>query len=339
MSSPRSHTLIPNTDSRRRYISLCGVLSLLILLVAGLWYFWPQILMHSIRWQKLSVDYLSEQFYLPGATAKWTILGICLLYGVLHALGPGHGKVVVSTYLATHRTKLKTGIIITLISSLLQGVVAVVLVSVFLFVLHQSMHQLNMRVSVLIDMSGVFVALFGVYLLLTALKRGWQQQREGKRAHSHDNGKAAEHHDHHHHNSHHHEHHDHSCGCGHKHGANAQELNHASNWKEYLAIIVSIGFRPCSGAILVLFFAHLAQLYWVGIIGSVVMSLGTALTTSLIAFLTVSGRNIVHYYSHVDPHHSATVMTFLKCVAGILLITMGVILLQSPSYGISPMFS
>ncbi len=87
----------------------------------------------------------------------------------LHALGPGHGKVVVSTYLATHKTKVKTGIYITIASALMQGVVAIVLVSLFTFVWHQTMHQLNATVSELVELSGIFVVLLGVYLILMVM--------------------------------------------------------------------------------------------------------------------------------------------------------------------------
>jgi ABC-type nickel/cobalt efflux system permease component RcnA len=57
--------------------------------------------------------------------AGGSLLMVSFIYGVLHALGPGHGKVVITTWLATHPSKLKSSIGLTLASSLLQGLVAV----------------------------------------------------------------------------------------------------------------------------------------------------------------------------------------------------------------------
>ncbi|MGB1025890.1 MAG: nickel/cobalt transporter, partial [Rhodospirillaceae bacterium] len=50
------------------------------------------------------------------------------IYGVVHAIGPGHGKVVVSAYAATEETRLKRVVGLSLFSAFLQGVTAVVLV-------------------------------------------------------------------------------------------------------------------------------------------------------------------------------------------------------------------
>ncbi len=76
--------------------------------------------------------------------AGLSLLAFSLVYGILHALGPGHGKVVITTFLATHPAKLKTSMKLTLLASLLQGSVAIVLVTLMLVVLHTSSRQLHL---------------------------------------------------------------------------------------------------------------------------------------------------------------------------------------------------
>ena len=50
-----------------------------------------------------------------------TLIGLSFAYGVFHAAGPGHGKAVISSYMIANETALKRGIMISLISALLQG--------------------------------------------------------------------------------------------------------------------------------------------------------------------------------------------------------------------------
>lgn len=264
-------TASPKAESITKPILLISVV--LTLVIAALWFLWPTILIKSIHFQKVYLDYLTEQFYTGDTKADLIILGVCFLYGILHALGPGHGKVVVSTYLATNDTKLKSGIFITICSAVVQALVAVILVSTFVFVFHQTMRKLNATVTEFATYSGVVVCLLGTQLIYTAIKRLYVSSK-------------AKHHLH-----------GPNCGCGHKHSADASELNTISKPKEYLMIILSIGLRPCSGAILVLFFANLTHLYWLGVIGAFLMAIGTAITTSTIAFLTVTGRKVIQYYT------------------------------------------
>lgn len=310
-----------HTTNQNKRAALFQSLVAVTVLGAGVfvaWHFWPVILIHSLKWQKETTDYISELFYEHTVSAYLTILATCLLYGMLHSLGPGHGKVVVSTYLATHKTKVKTGIYITIVSALMQGIVAIVLVSSFVFLWHQTMRQLNGTVSEFVKFSGIVVLVLGVYLFAMVFKAIFRPSS------------SHEHHSH--------EHHEHGCSCGHKHSAHADELNNASQWREYLWIVLSIGIRPCSGAILVLFFSHLAHQFWLGVLGSIVMSLGTALTTSSIALLTVSGRKIVQHYSDIDVKYAQRMMLILKSTAGFILILLGVILIEMPGYGMSPIF-
>ncbi len=307
-------TIETNTKSIvRPALLISSVFSLLIL---ALWHFWPVILMNSIHWQKESLDYLTDQFYDGGKHAQLIILGVCFLYGILHALGPGHGKVVVSTYLATSNTKFKAGIFITVCAAILQAIVAVTLVSVFLFVLKETMHKLNATVNDLTIYSGGVVGILGVQLIYKAIKSFYVSY-----------------------SSIHPDKHDGQCGCGHNHSADPEKLSAASSLKEYLMIILSIGLRPCSGSILVLFFSSLTHLYWIGIIGTFLMSIGTAITTSTIAFLTVSGRKVIQLYSNTSFDVNAIIPMFIKCFAGLFLITMALILILTPSYGLSPILS
>ena len=78
------------------------------------------------------------------SAAGFSLLAFSFIYGVLHALGPGHGKIVITTWLATHPAKLKSSIMLTLAASLLQGVVAIALVVVVLTLLQLPARQLHL---------------------------------------------------------------------------------------------------------------------------------------------------------------------------------------------------
>ena len=117
-------------------------LALFLLLAAGagfwLWRAWPQVLLQSAVWQRalnVELSRLLQAVAENPAAAGLSLLGFSFAYGVLHALGPGHGKVVITTWLATHPSKLKSSIGLTLAASLLQGLVAIALIVVVLTLL------------------------------------------------------------------------------------------------------------------------------------------------------------------------------------------------------------
>jgi len=65
-----------------------------------------------------------------GMAASWSLIGLSFLYGVFHAAGPGHGKVVISTYILTHESQLRRGLLLSLVCALCQGLTAIVAVGV-----------------------------------------------------------------------------------------------------------------------------------------------------------------------------------------------------------------
>jgi len=330
----------------------------LLFLVAGviLWQAWPGLMLSSMQWQKGINKQLSDllfqaQNHLYSAGASLMLLSF--VYGALHSLGPGHGKLIVSTYVATHPTKVKISLILTVLSALLQAVVAIILVSTLLIVFGVSMREINGEANHLISVSFYIVILLGIIIVVRnarLLFKTIPPKKKTLQIHSLrplTNNKVSNvangNHDS-------HANHD-SCGCGHVHFASANDINNASSLKEYLAIIFSVGLRPCTGAIMVLLFSHVLNIYWLGIASAFAMGLGTALTTSVIAIMTVTGKKLVSHYMqdkapHRDNHQGISVegikrqfvTTLIKLVGGAILIFIGTVLVNSQPTGISPIF-
>ena len=57
--------------------------------------------------------------------------------------------------------------------------------------------------------------------------------------------------------------------------------------------IVAVGLRPCTGALFVLTFSFLNGLYLGGLLSVLAMSLGTAITVSILATLSVTAKDFV----------------------------------------------
>ncbi|MGB2078192.1 MAG: nickel/cobalt transporter, partial [Vibrio sp.] len=309
----------------KTWIVFILTLGILALISYQAWLAWPSLMLKTIQWQREINDGLSQLLHQAKANqtnAAWSLLGLSTLYGFLHALGPGHGKIIVTTYLATHPTKVKTSLWITVISALLQAVVACVLVTSLLWLFQASMKQVNQESLNFIKASYGIMMLLGVVILAKSIQSIYRQLKPSQpqvqfqtikplthTANRLIQGQGAFH-------QHNYQDGD-TCGCGHKHIASQDELNQAQSWTEYLAIITSIGIRPCTGAIMVLLFANLLDIYWLGVVSSFAMAIGTALSTSSIALMTVSGRKLVRRYLNVG-NTSHLLPSLIKAVAGLV---------------------
>ncbi|MCP1105290.1 nickel transporter [Serratia nevei] len=191
-------------------------------------------------------------------------------YGFLHSIGPGHGKFVITTYLATHRQQLNASRLITLLGSLMQGVVAIVFVVVLAVALNLSMGDLSLSRYWVEKGSAVFIAVFGLTVILRAGGWRWRRRPIIKALHPADHAHTA------------------ACDCGHRHQPSADELT--GGWRNALWLIVSIGIRPCSGAILILVFANAIGMFTWGAISAMSMALGTGLSIMILATLVHHAR-------------------------------------------------
>ncbi len=200
------------------------------------------------------------------------LIWICFLYGVFHALGPGHGKAVIASYTLTTDTKVLPAILLSMASSFVQGLTAIVIVGTCYFLLETSVRSTSLAIEdVMEPLSYGAVAIVGLVLIWRGI-RGNSQDCCG--------------HDHREVQAHHHaccEHHapDHTYeGHTHEH-VKSGEIPHTR--RDLIAIILAVGIRPCTGALLVLILAFVLG-HWAGGLAAVLaMSFGTGITVSLLA--------------------------------------------------------
>lgn len=232
----------------------------------------------------------------------WILIGLSFAYGVFHAAGPGHGKAVISSYVIANEQTLRRGIAISFLAALMQGVVAIAIVGVTYLALHGTSISMRDATHTLEIASYALIAAFGAWLLIRKLR---PLTRAVKPAFAHAEAAGVHHHHHDHDHDHPHIHHSHShdhsheigadgvCStCGHSHAPDPARLQaERLDLREAWSAIVAIGLRPCSGALIVLTFALLNGLFVGGVLSVAAMSIGTAITVSILATLAVMAKN------------------------------------------------
>lgn len=234
-------------------------------------------------------------------SAVWTLLFISFAYGIFHAAGPGHGKAVIASYLVANRETARRGIALSFASALMQSLVAILIVGISAWILNATAKTMCRAEGAIEIASYGLIALFGLRLVwvkggtfIRALQATQSVPAIAGVPHDH-HREAHDHHDHHGHaHAHHHHAHDHVHDehCGHSHGPTPSELAGPRGWRRGFAAILTVGIRPCSGAILVLVFALAQGLFWAGIAATFLMGLGTAITVAAIAIVAVFAKDI-----------------------------------------------
>jgi nickel/cobalt transporter (NicO) family protein len=274
-----------------------------------------------------------------GWAAGLGLLGLSFAYGIFHAAGPGHGKAVISSYMLANDVALKRGIALSFASSIAQAISALVIVGAFYVVLRGAAVSMTNATWALEMASYALIALFGA-LILWRKTFGAPSNFATKASATHVHGP--------------------DCNhpillnfepagmamagaslsrsgaaqssfvcetCGHSHAPDpsqltAQNMSLSDAW----AIILAVGIRPCSGAIVVLSFALLNGLYAAGIASVFVMALGTAITVSALAAIAVYSKGLA---TRLSGAHSSWVGRAIEIFGALLVMTLGLGLLYA----------
>jgi len=200
-----------------------------------------------------------------------SLCGLTFAYGFVHAIGPGHGKILLGGAALSSQSTLRRMTALTLVSSLAQSMTAIIIVVGGTTLLSlSSADAVNLTEQWLAPISYAAIALIGLYLLVRALRQFWRLTQ------------ASEHVSH-----------DAHCDCGHSHGPDMQQVDALSNWREMAALVASIAIRPCTGALFLLVIAWRFQILPAGVLATLTMGLGTAAFNLAVAGSGVGLRKLL----------------------------------------------
>ena len=276
-------------------------------------------------------------------SAGWLIL-LSFAYGVFHALGPGHGKAVLSAYVLANRETMRNGAILAMVSAMLQALVAVLLVSVAAWALNLTGAALNRATQWLEAGSAVMLVALGVWLVWRnilapigrAARQRWKQA--GPHAASHPIFHPARHEHPHVRRAHapHHLHlpHQHDDACGHLHAPPPDMLIGRLDWARAWSAVLSMGLRPCTGAVLVLVFSLSQGIFFAGGVSTFAMGIGTGITVALLAM----GSLLVSRLAEGAAGGAGSIMgrwvvSLLQALAAIAVLLLGLVLLGTSLIG------
>jgi ABC-type nickel/cobalt efflux system permease component RcnA len=232
-------------------------------------------------------------------------LGLALVFGMFHALTPGHGKTMVAAYLAGTRGSARHALILggTVTVTHTAGVFALGIVTLSLsqFIVPEQLYPwLNLA-------SGVMVVGIGAFAIRDRLRR-WLRVARPRTvptdAHGHGHAHAHDHgHDH---------------GHGHSHAEPDEQLS----LRSLVALGVSGGLLPCPSALVVLLSAIALHRLAFGLALIVAFSLGLASVISGIGLAVLYARRL---FTRLPSDHGRVVQV-LPVASAVIITALGLVL-------------
>lgn len=342
-----------------------------------------------------------KQFYqlLTNAMSKlrtdnWAFLvlgSLSFLYGIFHAAGPGHGKVVISSYVLANERQYRQGMMLSFTSSMLASLVAVLFILVAASVLNLTGDAMGNAANWIGIGSYAMVALLGLWLIVrhvfglghrhghapAAMREDDRRDRALARRLLYGDDEYEHHHERMHEHEHRHasvlerafetsaalvsngpglarpvyayagghddddedgHHHDHDHGEDHgdhehSHVAVIPSQLKRGGWREALGVVLAIGLRPCSGALVVLVFALSQGVLWAGIVSVFLMGLGTAITVAALATLAVTAKGLARRLSRGGQGWGSRLVWWGELAGACLVFVFGIVLVLANLYG------
>ncbi|WP_227246852.1 nickel/cobalt transporter [Paraburkholderia caribensis] len=249
----------------------------------------------SIIWQgRLNARIADAAQQLHRTSTPWTwltLIGLAFLYGVLHALGPGHGKLVAGTWLGSRDTRIAQAVALASWSATVQAMSAIVLVFGAVWFAKAGVSSVLSNAASLDIVSYVLLCVAGGWTIYGTLARRdccvdtralklvpAERQAAASPTSEHEPaylGTKLQ---------------LHTRQSG---GATRFGTSKFSATSQILATGFASGVRPCVGSIFVLIASVAAHAPWIGIAATFAIGAGVAVTVSLFGLSAVGANRFI----------------------------------------------
>ena len=205
------------------------------------------------------------------------LLMVSFIYGVIHSIGPGHGKALAFSYFSSQKSSYFEAFIISLATAFVHIIGALIIVLISVFILQSVMNNfMENSISYITSFSALIIMFLALYILYKKLTKK-------------------------------------SCSCCScsvplkttnftikpqtninflKTTFNKPILVKPRNKKQDLFFILSAGIIPCPGTVLLFVYAFLLKTYFAVVLASISISLGMATVIFASSFLGVSAHKL-----------------------------------------------
>ena len=231
--------------------------------------------------------------------AIWKFLAICLVYGMLHALGPGHGKSIVVGYFIARRGRWRQGVAlgagITVTHTMSAVLLLLILYAIFKATVFAAFETGRIGIE---RASYALVMLTGVLLVVLAIRDVFKSHK--------------------------------GCGCSTRlesaEGAVAEsKLPPIARWREILGVAAVTGIVPCPAVALIVLFCLLNSMVALSLLGALVICIGMTITNVAFGIAAVAFRKGIDKGS-AHTHIATKIYTVATLAGGVIIFISGLLL-------------
>ena len=247
--------------------------------------------------------------------AIWKFLAICLVYGMLHALGPGHGKSIVVGYFIARRGRWRQGVAlgagITVTHTMSAVLLLLILYAIFKATVFTAFETGRIGIE---RASYALIMLTGVLLVVLAIRDVFKSHKgcECSARVASAEGTVAE-----------------SAGVA---GTSEKALPPIARWREILGVAAVTGIVPCPAVALIVLFCLLNSMVALSLLGALVICIGMTITNVAFGIAAVAFRKGIDKGS-AHTRIATKIYTVATLAGGVIIFVSGLLLFTNQFAG------